>query len=53
MTASSLLQQTQQTSNLTFGYANDEAYLTQNSVTLTAESNFTYSLSSFGFGPVY
>lgn len=45
--------QTTASSNITFGYADDSNYVGNPSLTLTSSSNFSYSLNSFGLGPVY
>lgn len=40
-------------SNITFGSANAEWYADKESVYMTALSNYSYGLNSFGFGKVY
>lgn len=40
-------------SNITLGYANDEYYESSTAMTLTAMTNYTYELDYFGFGKVY
>jgi hypothetical protein len=40
-------------SNITFGGANDSAYIGQPALQVNASENYSYSLSNFGFGIVY